>query len=229
MLTSSSTSSFLTFNGRFGVFLRERIACCCCASSERSSGRSHGFVVFHGGNRERSYSNSDASNFDSVAASNSTGSSPSFSASPRTSPSLRSRRKTHLSDSAFHLATPMVVKKNFFSTSFSSRSSSSCHSSYPLLWSQRGRRLLGDAFQFRFSASSSGRKYFSSSTPFWRSEDPYSTLELPPSATPKEIKDAFYRLSKKYHPDLHPGDKRAEGTTLALTYRRGGKRIFRRF
>lgn len=254
MLTSSSMSSFLTFNGRAGAFLRERIACRCRSERSSSSSRSHGFVVFAGGNRKRNdiddddrhdggdmsdlksgstssfLTPSDAASVDSiasVAASSSTGSSPSFSASPRTSPTLRSRRKTRLSDCAFHLATPMVVRKNIFSTSsFSSRSSSSSSSSfssscpsssYPLLWSQRGRRLLGGAFQFRFAASSSGRKSFSSSTPSWRPEDPYAALELSPSATPKEIKDAFYRLSKKYHPDLHPGDKGAEESFKAVS------------
>lgn len=38
----------------------------------------------------------------------------------------------------------------------------------------------------------------------------YETLELTAAATPKEIKSAFYRLSKIYHPDLNPGDRKAE-------------------
>lgn len=35
--------------------------------------------------------------------------------------------------------------------------------------------------------------------------DFYKTLGLKPTATVKEIKEAYYRLSKKYHPDRHTG------------------------
>ncbi|EMC97530.1 hypothetical protein BAUCODRAFT_33248 [Baudoinia panamericana UAMH 10762] len=37
----------------------------------------------------------------------------------------------------------------------------------------------------------------------------YRTLDLPPTATPVEIKKQFYRLSKAHHPDLHPDDPHA--------------------
>ena len=40
--------------------------------------------------------------------------------------------------------------------------------------------------------------------------DPYETLGLSRSASDKDIKDAFKKLARKYHPDLHPGDKTAE-------------------
>jgi DnaJ-class molecular chaperone len=40
--------------------------------------------------------------------------------------------------------------------------------------------------------------------------DPYETLGVPRSATAKEIKEAFKILARKFHPDLHPGDKSAE-------------------
>lgn len=42
-------------------------------------------------------------------------------------------------------------------------------------------------------------------------KDPYETLGINRSATDKEIKDAFKKLARKFHPDLHPGDKEAEG------------------
>jgi DnaJ-class molecular chaperone len=41
-------------------------------------------------------------------------------------------------------------------------------------------------------------------------KDPYETLGVARSATDKDIKDAFKKLARKFHPDLHPGDKTAE-------------------
>ncbi len=40
--------------------------------------------------------------------------------------------------------------------------------------------------------------------------DPYSVLGVTPDATDEEITRAYRALARKYHPDLHPGDKRAE-------------------
>lgn len=40
--------------------------------------------------------------------------------------------------------------------------------------------------------------------------DPYSVLGISSSATEDEIKSAYRKLAKKYHPDLNPGDKAAE-------------------
>ena len=40
--------------------------------------------------------------------------------------------------------------------------------------------------------------------------DPYETLGVDRSASDKEIKAAFKKLARKFHPDLHPGDKEAE-------------------
>jgi DnaJ-class molecular chaperone len=41
-------------------------------------------------------------------------------------------------------------------------------------------------------------------------KDPYETLGVARSATLKEIKAAFKKLARNFHPDLHPGDKEAE-------------------
>jgi curved DNA-binding protein len=41
-------------------------------------------------------------------------------------------------------------------------------------------------------------------------KDYYSTLGVAKTATGKEIKQAFRKLARKYHPDVNPGDKAAE-------------------
>ena len=41
-------------------------------------------------------------------------------------------------------------------------------------------------------------------------KDYYSTLGVAKTATEKEIKQAFRKLARKFHPDVNPGDKAAE-------------------
>jgi DnaJ-class molecular chaperone len=40
-------------------------------------------------------------------------------------------------------------------------------------------------------------------------QDYYSILGVPKTADQKELKKAYRRLARKYHPDLHPGEKKA--------------------
>ncbi len=41
-------------------------------------------------------------------------------------------------------------------------------------------------------------------------QDYYELLGVPRKAAQKEIRQAYRRLARKYHPDLNPGDKSSE-------------------
>lgn len=41
-------------------------------------------------------------------------------------------------------------------------------------------------------------------------EDFYKVLGVPRTATENELKSAYRKLAKRYHPDTHPGDKECE-------------------
>jgi len=46
--------------------------------------------------------------------------------------------------------------------------------------------------------------------PTTANKDYYATLGVKKTATPEEIRKAFRKLARKYHPDVNPGDKKAE-------------------
>src|SRR4051812_49980964 len=48
-------------------------------------------------------------------------------------------------------------------------------------------------------------------------EDFYQVLGIKRDAKPEEIKKAYRRLARKYHPDVNPGDKAAEERFKLIT------------
>ncbi len=48
-------------------------------------------------------------------------------------------------------------------------------------------------------------------------DDPYTLLGIPRTATEKQIRSAFLKLAKTSHPDVNPGDKKAEERFKAIS------------
>src|SRR5690348_18132781 len=48
-------------------------------------------------------------------------------------------------------------------------------------------------------------------------KDYYGTLGVKKSASAEEIRKAFRKLARKYHPDVNPGDKKAEEKFKAIS------------
>ena len=47
--------------------------------------------------------------------------------------------------------------------------------------------------------------------------DYYKILDIPKTANESDIKKAYRRLARKYHPDLNPNNKEAEKNSKKLT------------
>ena len=44
----------------------------------------------------------------------------------------------------------------------------------------------------------------------WNLMNPFNVLEIPPDASPEDIKAAYHRLAKRWHPDRFTGDEKVE-------------------
>ena len=54
-------------------------------------------------------------------------------------------------------------------------------------------------------------------------KDYYATLDVNKSASQKDIKQAFRKLARKYHPDVNPGDKSAQARFKELNDDQGAR------
>ena len=49
--------------------------------------------------------------------------------------------------------------------------------------------------------------------PSWNLMNPFNVLEIPPDASPEDIKTAYHRLAKRWHPDRYSGAEKVEAET----------------
>ncbi|EPY49969.1 DNAJ domain-containing protein Mdj1 [Schizosaccharomyces cryophilus OY26] len=104
--------------------------------------------------------------------------------------SLTSRHSCHRISKACKNISYQPIRRAFVSHALNSKASH-------LLQNENAPRP--QRFQRFFHASNVAREM----------TDPYKTLGVPKTASPREIKSAYYKLAKKYHPDANP-DKSAQ-------------------
>ena len=75
------------------------------------------------------------------------------------------------------------------------------------------REVFETAFQPVHLYSTRTHRIFQREKP----KDLYSVLEITPSATQQQVKDAYYKLSMKYHPDRNKGSPEAHRKFTDLT------------
>eukprot|EP00047_Mylnosiga_fluctuans_P011553 m.21958 g.21958 ORF g.21958 m.21958 type:complete len:495 (+) comp3688_c0_seq2:29-1513(+) len=67
------------------------------------------------------------------------------------------------------------------------------------------------------SVSSTRARFLRTSVPLGTKRDFYEVLGVKKEASPSEIKAAYFKLAKKYHPDVNPGNKEASKNFAELS------------